>query len=318
MENSDAIKKIGPRDIFFQLAGIITLYLAAINLGILLFQYINIYFPDVLGARYPFQVFQYYNLVRWAVATLIIIFPVFVWLNWFLEKEMRLFPEKREMKTRKWLLYLTLFVAAGVIVGDLISLIYNFLQGELTGRFALKMLVILLIASSVFVYYLRRLKQKSDQVFEKWEKIFIWSVVFLVAVAVIAGFFVAGSPQKERERKLDQQRISDLQNIQSQIVFFWQQKNRLPSDLDELTDNISGYVSPRDPETNASYEYVALDSLKFKLCASFKAPGEALEQPAMVEPGGSAIDVSQSWQHQAGHVCFERTIDQEIYKLKKD
>src|SRR5438132_4874360 len=43
----------------------------------------------------------------------------------------------------KWLIYLTLFVAALIIIGDLVSLIYNFLGGDVTIKFVLKALSVL-------------------------------------------------------------------------------------------------------------------------------------------------------------------------------
>ena len=44
-------------------------------------------------------------------------------------------------------------VAASVIVGDGITLVYNVLNGELTARFVLKALVVAAIAGTAFGYY---------------------------------------------------------------------------------------------------------------------------------------------------------------------
>ena len=56
------------------------------------------------------------------------------------------------------LTYLTLFVAAVVLTGDVITLIYNGLGGELTARFVLKGLTVGGIAGAVFGYYLSDIK----------------------------------------------------------------------------------------------------------------------------------------------------------------
>jgi hypothetical protein len=56
---------------------------------------------------------------------------------------------------RRWLTYVTLFLAAGVLVGDLITLVYNVLAGELTLRFVLKVLIVGAIAGAIFWFYLR-------------------------------------------------------------------------------------------------------------------------------------------------------------------
>src|SRR5690606_27640439 len=92
--------------------------------------------------------------MRWSVASLVIAFPVFLYLSWLMGRAIRREPMKRASRVRKWLTYLTLFIAASVLVGDLITLLYNFLGGELGLRFMLKVLTVGVIAGTVFVYYL--------------------------------------------------------------------------------------------------------------------------------------------------------------------
>jgi hypothetical protein len=60
---------------------------------------------------------------------------------------------------RRWLTYLTLFVAAVVLIVDLITLVDNVLGGEVTVRFVLKVLVAGLIAGTIFGYYLWDLRR---------------------------------------------------------------------------------------------------------------------------------------------------------------
>src|SRR3989344_356135 len=147
------INKNLPRDVFLYLLSVVTLVASAISFGILVFQYINVYFPDLL-TDYYFSPSSYYGSIRQALAALIVIFPVYIWVSRFLKKDINENPEKRDLKIRKWLLYFTLFVAAIAIIIDLIVLLNNFLEGELTLRFILKVISILFIASSVFYYYL--------------------------------------------------------------------------------------------------------------------------------------------------------------------
>mgnify|MGYP001601777201 CR=1 FL=1 len=155
------INKNLPRDVFMYLLSIVTLVASAIFFGVLSFQYINIYFPDLINDYY-FSPSNYYGTIRQALATLIVIFPVYVWVSRFLKKDIEENPEKRDLKIRKWLLYLTVFVAALVMIGDLVTLISTYLNGEITTRFILKVLTIIFIAGSVFSHYyfeLRELKQ---------------------------------------------------------------------------------------------------------------------------------------------------------------
>ncbi|QQG46573.1 MAG: hypothetical protein HYY55_01865 [Candidatus Niyogibacteria bacterium] len=144
----------------------------------------------------------------------------------------------------------------------------------------------------------------------KW---FVWAVILVVAVSIIAGFFVVGSPKTERMRRFDDRRVSDLQNVQSQIVNFWQSRERLPESLDNLTDDVSGWFAPRDPETDLPYEYAVSDSeaLTFSLCADFSLEGSAESNGYYsITPFGY---LSGAWDHPSGYYCFDRTIDPELY-----
>lgn len=155
-------------------------------------------------------------------------------------------------------------------------------------------------------------------------KYFAYSIIFIVTCAVIGGFFVVGSPREERLRRFDERRIDDLQMIQSEIVNFWQAKGVLPKTLDVLNDDIRGVAVPRDPETGLEYEYSIKGELTFELCAKFNLPSRQEGQDLVLstrstQPSPDYISRPnyygpESWQHEAGLACFERTIDPDIYK----
>lgn len=304
---------------FLQFLSIITLYLSAVSFGELLFQYINIYFPDPLtdvGASFS----VYRSPLRFAIATLVVVFPVFLWVSRYFAREIRQFPEKGELRTRKWLLNFTLFAAALIIIGDLVALVNRYLEGDITLRFILKVCVILAIAAVIFRYYLWSLR--THRVGEdKQISLLIYGIIAAVAISTFAGFFVAGSPQSERLRRFDEQRVFALQNIQGQIVSFWQTKGQLPASLADLRDPISGYQTPNDPETGISYEYRVLGDLHFELCATFKtdsavssfAPEYAM--PRAAPPVVPYADMQDNWAHGSGRACFDRTIDPKRYRL---
>ncbi len=152
-------------------------------------------------------------------------------------------------------------------------------------------------------------------------KYFIYAVIIIVVAAIVAGFFLVGSPSEERARRFDDQRVSDLQSIQSQMIYYWQNKGKLPAVLDDLKDPISGFVPAKDPETGAGYGYDVKGALAFSLCANFNQPSTQQGQkvapmPAPMAypyPGGNV----SNWDHPAGKYCFERKIDPELYKLSK-
>ncbi len=321
MANSTDKSKNLPRDVFMYLLGIITLIASAVSFGVLIFQYINIYIPDIVSDMYARS--GYFDTIRSYLATVIIVFPVFLWVSKFLRKDIERYPEKRELKIRKWLIYLTLFAAALIMIGDLVTLLRSFLAGELSQRFVLKVFAILFIAGSIFTHYLSELKDKGKEF--KWIKFFDWLIIGVIAISVVAGFFIAGSPQNQRLIRLDEQRISDLQLIQSQIINYWQKKESLPSKLDDLVDPISGFVLPRDPETGSEYEYKQLGGLKFQLCGVFSTVSDEnaynqtapRAQPAPVAGMNDKAAAYQQelnvWWHSQGRTCFERPIDPEMY-----
>ncbi len=301
--------KTSIRDFFLYLFATGALYFSAISIISLLWQYINHFFPDAL-TYYPDGLS---SSMRWAVASLIVIFPVYVFVMRFLSKDLDAFPEKKDLSIRKAMIYLTLFIAAITIVVDLVMLVNNFLGGEFTVRFLLKALSVLFVTGAVFGYYLFNLKRVPGTQ-AKARSMIVWGSLAFVLIVIAGAFSIVGSPTTNRLRNLDNQRVSDLQTIQWQVVNYWQQKQKLPVDLSALNDPISGFKAPVDPETGAAYTLKSVGSLGFQLCANFAleniAPGTNSSVKPYSEPYGY---VSENWQHAAGNVCFDRTIDPDLY-----
>lgn len=138
------------RDTFLYLVMFGMLYLSAYNLGNLFFQFVNLAFPDPafqqLGAISNVR-------IRFSISALVVAFPVFLLLSSMIAKQIHREPAQRLSAIRRWLTYLTLAIAACIIVGDLIFLFNSFLSGELTIRFVLKVLIVGSISSAIFLYY---------------------------------------------------------------------------------------------------------------------------------------------------------------------
>jgi Domain of unknown function (DUF5671) len=152
--------QLSAREAFLYLLLFTTLYLSAYHLGSLLFDLINRIYPD--AADRASAGYLAYNM-RWSVSYLIVAFPAFVFLARYVAKEVSRRPVKRLSPIRRWLTYLTLFIAAGVIIGDLATLVYNTLAGELTIRITLKVIVVLVIAGTIFGYYLSDLRKEERE-----------------------------------------------------------------------------------------------------------------------------------------------------------
>lgn len=151
---------LSPREAFLYLVLFATLYLSAFHLGSLLFDFINRAFPDAAEPDYSRNLI---HSMRWSVASLAIAFPVFLLVARYLGNDLARSPVKRLSPVRRWLTYLTLFVAATVLIGDLITLVYNLLGGDLTMRFVLKVLVVGLMAGTIFGYYLHDLRREEKE-----------------------------------------------------------------------------------------------------------------------------------------------------------
>lgn len=300
MEN-DTIVKNTPRDVFLYLLNIFTFYAGVVSFIALFIQYIETIFPDPLNFYYTGMA----DAIRRSTSILVIAVPVFLLTSWLLSKVMGSIREKREFKLRKWLIYFTLFISAITIIVDLITFVNNFLSGELSIRFFLKVIVVLLVAASVFGYYIWDLRRRDMA--SRTPKKLAFIVSSVVLTSIIAGFFIIGTPSAQRERKFDEKRVSDLQILQGQIINNWVQKQILPQKLSELEDSISGFVAPLDPKTKAPYEYNVISSLSFELCATFKTSSKDFG-PALRD------FFRQNWEHKAGRTCFARTIDPELYK----
>lgn len=304
-------QKGGARDFFLYLFATGALYFSAGSVITLLFEYVDRWFPD---SAYP----TYYGYdgfssgLRWAISLLIIVFPAYVLVMRFLNRDIDKHPERRETGIRKAMIYLTIFLAAIAIIVDLVLVVNNFLGGELTARFGLKVLAVLLVAGLVLWYYLFSLKREPGTR-SGARKAFMWGALAFVAATIIGAFFVVGSPAQNRALRFDSRRVDDLNTIQWHIISYWQSKQVLPTNLEETKDPISGYMLPVDPESGVAYEYKVLGLRSFELCATFSA--DSLMSPV----GGKTVPVdyygnpNDSWQHKAGRTCFERTIDPDRY-----
>ena len=302
--------KTTPKDFFLWAGAMIALYASVFAFIALLFSYLNYTLPDEL---------QYYgdpyaSGVSYQMASLIVLFPIFLILMRVIRRDILRDPSRGQVWVRRWALYLTLFAAGGPIAGGLLPLIMYFFNGEVTLRFILKVLVVLLVAGGGFLHFLADLRGYWER-YPARARMVSWATAALVLITIVAGFFIIGTPRQARLYRYDEQKVSDLQSIQYQITNYWQSKQALPAALTDLNDPLSYYTAPTDPQTGESYEYRATGATSFELCATFNAAasgtnGRALSRP--MYPG----EVADSWVHQEGRTCFARTIDPDFYPPK--
>jgi hypothetical protein len=295
------MNKTTPKDFFLHLGALIALYFSVIGLINLLFAIIHQYFPDALA--YDNSV----ETLRWTVSSLVVLFPTYLLLTKYILKGLAEVKEKKDMWVRKWSSFLTLFLTGATMVVDLIITLNYFLGGEVTTRFVLKALVVLVVAGFVFYYYLNDLKRESFAKSDIKTKFMAWKAIAIVVFAIAFGIYSVGSPTDARKARFDERRVQDLSGIQYALINYYQQKQVLPTDLVELNDPLSSFMTPTDPETNMAYEYRKTGDLSFELCADFALASQETSNT------GYSPKMFDSFDHQEGKQCFERTIDPDLY-----
>lgn len=145
---------VKPREAFLYAVMFAALFVSAFNLGGLLFGLVDLAFPHPEDP--PEEIIR--DGVRWAVSLLVVASPVFLYVAAVIRRTVRSNPSARGSRLRQQLTYVTLFIAACVLIGSVAAVVYNFLDGAVTVRFVLKVLTVGAIAGSAFAYFLRDLR----------------------------------------------------------------------------------------------------------------------------------------------------------------
>jgi len=290
----------GAREAFFHLLTFAAFYASVTALVFLLFQYINLWFPDLATPTDP----NISSSIRWSMAFVIIAFPSFLWLSKTVLGQIRSDPDRAWSPVRRWLTYVTLLIASITLAGDLITLVFGLLDGELSLRFLLKVLVLLSIAGLTITYFLLSLrlpieKRETNRV----HRGFAIAAATIAVGTLLCGFFIAGSPGNARFERLDARRVEALQTIFAEVKntslgasqYIRADERRLqqplPPSLRELAD-VAVHQRPEihDPATGEEYGYRVVDETRIELCAKFDTDRNAGRDPL--------------WNHSAGRHCF--------------
>jgi hypothetical protein len=139
------------RDAFYYLLNFITLAFWTVALGQIFYMLIERRFPDALDANVLSSV---RDEIAGQLAAVIVTFPVFLVVHSLIQAQLRKRPDLYYSPVRRWLTYVALVLAAIVLVADAVWFVTSFLQGQLTIRFVLDSLVLLVLGGGIFLYYL--------------------------------------------------------------------------------------------------------------------------------------------------------------------
>jgi hypothetical protein len=276
------------REAFFYLLIFSTLATWTIGFGYLAFSLIDWWLADTLFTGYQ-QTFETYT-ITWSLAALIVAFPLYLLISRIVVRETAANPEKLDSGIRKWLTYMALVIAAGVFMGDLITVLASLLRGEITSRFLAKAFVVLLLSGGVFFHYFGGLRRTDAPPAFNRDRLMALLSSAAVVILVILGFLHLGAPRVQREIRADNQRIRHLYQLSTEIKNYW---NTHSSQLPASTDQVLG-AAYADPITHIPYEYHPKQGSQYELCATFAHPSERRDNAFGPDP----------WIHPAGHQCF--------------
>jgi hypothetical protein len=120
-------------------------------------------------------------------------------------------------------------------------------------------------------------------------------LVIVVALVVIRGIMIVGSPSEERTRRMDSRRIVDLQGISRSIGVYYMRHQQVPASLEELAREPGFANVARDPVTDQPYGYRMFNATSYALCGTFDR--ETADNRA-----------EDFWAHGVGEQCFTLNI----------
>lgn len=291
-QNSTSIKQqeTSAQDFFLYLVTFLSLAFVSAGEGSILFGFIDKFVTDMELRSFP--AFNQ-GAVKFGIAALLIAGPIFFIVSRIITKRISEQKISLESSVRKWLTYVVLFFAAAILIGDMITLVVNFLEGDFPLSFLLKVLVILLIAGGIFGYYFWDMRR--SEISSTINKKAMIACISVVAITFIAGFFIIDSPTISRQKNIDQQMINNLQTIDNSVQNYFSDSGNLPAKLEDLQS--TKFSIGAQSTKGITYKIESTNS--YKLCADFLR-SNLNDVTSQNEP------FIGEWKHSVGNFCFDR------------
>ena len=297
-----------PKNFILQLGSLIALYVSVTSILILIFSVTNLKFPD--AAAYYWEDSGAREAVRTSIAMLVVFFPTFLIFTRLSNQDRRKFSGGEYGTLAKWLVYLSILGGILVLLGDLVTLINYFLNGEVTSRFLIKVFALLIVIGMTLHYYILDVRGFFKKNAQK-AMYFGMGAIALVLASLSYGYAYIETPSEIREIRIDEKQVSDLRDMYWNVEEAYRATQALPENIDALYINRK---KPTSPEGRADYAYNVLDEKTFELCAEFVAESQQFEQSDVQQPKTVSPDVGQlwyqndNWEHGIGETCFKRTV----------
>ncbi|WOD40030.1 hypothetical protein [Nodosilinea sp. E11] len=137
----------------------------------------------------------------------------------------------------------------------------------------------------------------SERVSHKtFDRMFTGAATVAVGLAIAAGFWVLGTPGRQRDIAADRQRLQDVAAIAQRL----HDRYLAETNSFELPTTLDPNELRNDPLTNQPYEYERLGDRTFELCATFDTDSSTHRlRNTNFNPDAAR------WQHPQGRHCFE-------------
>jgi len=280
------------RDAFLHLLSFLALGTWTFALGSLFYTVIDRYIPPLNAPPYAVPT---RTSVSFEMAGILVAFPLYILIMRGMARSAAANPERLQSGVRKWLTYIALLIAAGVLLGDVVAFLAWLLRGDLTTRFVLQVVTLAVLAGGVMRYYLTTLRDETPPAGHN--RVFAGVATAAVVAGLGLGLTLSGSPAKQPALARDERRLQDMALITQEVADRWNQKDpsvaaTLPASLAEMTRGTPLAEHIADPLTKRPYEYHPGEGSHYSLCALFEEPTPA-EQWA-----------PPNWRHGPGRTCF--------------
>ena len=215
---------------FYYLLSLAALIFTGLSVGMIAF---NIIDKTVVDALMNYRGASDGSL-KFAISALFIAAPIYYVIARLISRGLKSGELDKESPLRRWLTYFILLVFSLIILGVFIGVMNNFLSGELSLRFILKALAMLVISGTTFSYYLYEAKRQTVGQKDRVITIFGWVSLVVVLAAFISAWFFVESPQVARARRLDQAVTSNIYSLENAVNDYYSKTGSLPDSLDQI------------------------------------------------------------------------------------
>ncbi|MFA6253305.1 MAG: DUF5671 domain-containing protein [Patescibacteria group bacterium] len=305
----DNTKNNSAKFAFLYLLALVALGFVSVNVGQIIFQLINKYIVDILSQN---NAAFSSDILKFAIASLVIATPTYYFCNKFIYGSLYKGELDKESGVRKWLTYLIIFIAFLVMIGSLIAILVNFLNGALTTQIILKSLTTLVISGIVFSFYFYDIRREKTAGYkDSVIKIYFFASLAVIIVTFVASLFIVESPQVARNRQIDQRVTNNFYQIDQDLNNYYQTYKKLPADFNALKAEYT-YISDdllKNPKTQEIFKYQVKGDREYELCTTFLTDASANTQNKDM-----AYYYDTRWPHGIGYQC----LTQKVQAFNKD